>query len=177
MFLSLVLALVWGLFGYYLGRTSLLKSEHKNDKGDKIQLYQAFDCVRQRSNDKCEGLLAFLSNSDSPKLSFFANFEAVVPASYPGSIVSLGSPLHTGDDLILTKHDLIRSQSFDPQWAKWHLNVTQSSMVMREYADRYDQIHTKDDCLVGVGYTNCVDIGFQATDLFEAIQSEIDKVG
>ena len=155
--------MIWGLLGFYLGRTSLLKSEHKNDKGDKIQLQSVFDCVREKTDEKCDRLLTFLERSDSPGLSFFANYTLsnVVPARYPGSIVSLGSSMtHSGDDLILTKHDLLRGRSFDPQWAKWHLNVTQSSMVMREYADRYDQIHTREDCLVGVGYTNCIDIGF-----------------
>ena len=48
---------------------------------------------------------------------------------------------------------------------------------MREYAHRYDQIRTKENCLIGVGYTNCIDKGFEATDLFTAIQTQVDELG
>lgn len=31
----------------------------------------------------------------------------------------------------------------------------------------------KEDCLIGTGYNNCLDVGFHAVDLFHALRSEI----
>jgi len=34
-------------------------------------------------------------------------------------------------------------------------------------------IKTKDDCLIGVGYNACIDVGFRAVNLFDALKPEI----
>lgn len=44
---------------------------------------------------------------------------------------------------------------------------------MLYYSDVEESIKPKEDCLIGAGYTNCVDIGFQAVDLFKALEPEI----
>lgn len=52
---------------------------------------------------------------------------------------------------------------------KWVVNTTDSGQIMKDYAHRYSKIQTKDDCVVGAGYTTCVDIGFSAPSLFDAM--------
>ena len=50
---------------------------------------------------------------------------------------------------------------------------SQKSALLRHYADLNGKISPAGDCLIGSGYTACLDIGFMAVDLFNAIQPEI----
>jgi hypothetical protein len=38
-------------------------------------------------------------------------------------------------------------------------------------------ITPKENCVIGVGYNNCEDIGFQAKDLFKALEPELSSIG
>ena len=63
----------------------------------------------------------------------------------------------------------------DPIDADSVIKVTKSqqSSLLRNYADLNAKISPAADCLIGSGYTACIDIGFMAVDLFNVIQPEI----
>ena len=48
--------------------------------------------------------------------------------------------------------------------------------ILRSYDQVDREIKPKDDCLIGLGYNVCEDIGFRAVDLFEAIRGEVSTL-
>lgn len=56
------------------------------------------------------------------------------------------------------------------------LSEAEESKVIRRYAQLEHAIKPADKCSIGVGYNTCMDIGFRAVDLFQAIQPEIEEI-
>lgn len=56
------------------------------------------------------------------------------------------------------------------------LTEAEERKVIRRYAQMEHSIKPSDKCSIGVGYTTCMDIGFRAVDLFQAIQPQIEKL-
>lgn len=53
------------------------------------------------------------------------------------------------------------------------LSPGQQHALINHYAEMERVITVKDDCLIGTGYNNCLDVGFHAVDLFHALRPEI----
>ena len=53
------------------------------------------------------------------------------------------------------------------------LTEKQKVDMLHRYAKLDEAITPKEDCLIGLGYNNCIDINFRAVELFEAISEEI----
>ena len=48
--------------------------------------------------------------------------------------------------------------------------------LLKKYADKEASITPSEDCLIGVGYNNCKDLGFSAKSLFRALAPEIAQL-
>ena len=57
-----------------------------------------------------------------------------------------------------------------------HLTRSQQEFLLHKYAALERAIEPKDDCIIGAGYTNCIDMGFQAVDLFQALRPQIAEL-
>jgi hypothetical protein len=57
------------------------------------------------------------------------------------------------------------------------LSEEEQIKLIKKYAHKEMSITPKSDCAIGVGYTNCEDVGFRAKDLFKALEVEIAELG
>ena len=56
------------------------------------------------------------------------------------------------------------------------LNAMTARTLLKKYADKEASITPSPDCLIGVGYNSCKDIGFSAKSLFRALAPEINQL-
>lgn len=59
---------------------------------------------------------------------------------------------------------------------KFVLTEAEEEVVIRRYGKLEQDIKPKDDCAIGVGYTTCTDIGFRATEIFQQLHDELEKL-
>ena len=63
-----------------------------------------------------------------------------------------------------------------PSPRKIYLSTEEKNKVIRMYAQLDREIKTHGSCMIGVGYTNCQDIGFRAVELFKALEPELSQL-
>lgn len=77
-----------------------------------------------------------------------------------------------GVELAISPHHDVYQEYYD----KIVLTEDEEGQVIREYSRKERAIKVKSGCAIGAGYTTCMDIGFRAVDMFEAIRPDINRM-
>lgn len=56
------------------------------------------------------------------------------------------------------------------------LTEEEESLLIKEYSRKERSVKVKNGCIIGVGYTTCMDIIFRAVDMFEEIEKEVAEM-